>query len=214
VTPQEFFQALDEHFLKSEERLHTVAAFSYMCARDEGWFRGEVFAFLTNLERSGAIPSGWRDEKNLDESSGRKGKRLDFAIPLDELPLHIEPKTLCLTVNGDCQVPLDRSPGKTGKRNITFYMGKNGVVERDVGHLARRKGGYCVLFVYPAPDASKWLAARSKLVGRMAEQDIRIEEDRPERVQSTDSRLYISKIQVSATAILSGNRPITRVEKR
>ena len=142
------FPAIREWFLAKEQHLSTFAALD---SRLEGWFKGEMFVLLQELQQQRLIASFER-EKCVATESGRI--QIDFLVRLGGETHYCELKAVCI------------SQAAGTPRNLRFYLREDEVgLIRDLRKLSRlpESGEKWVLaFVYPNP-VEAWAEAIAAL---------------------------------------------------
>jgi len=174
----QLFDAIDNYFLASPKPDY-FPIFAKSQRQVEGWFKGELLYLFSTLERQGLL-SDWESEAPVAVGSRKKH---DFRLTIGHLSIYLELKTLYHGQQRSSRIDL----------GIYFYKDTIGIWP-DVEKLASLQTGqgFCLLFVYPAPERKNWEAALEGFAKRIS--PIQIEDiSDPDAYPAS---LYIAKLKV------------------
>ena len=181
----QLFDAIDNYFLASPKPDY-FTIFAKSQRQVEGWFKGELLYLFSFLEGQGLL-SDWESEAPVAVGSKKK---YDFRLTIDHSPIYLELKTLYHGQQRNSRIDL----------GIYFYKDTVGIWS-DVEKLASLQTGqgFCLLFVYPAPERKTWQAALEGFAKRIS--PIQIEEiSDPDAYPAS---LYIAKLKVLSAGLTS-----------
>lgn len=170
----DFYAAIDAHFLSPEALRRAEALARHGWSAAEGWFKGELVLLLEMLVKDGRVES-WRGDVAITKDSRQ---RCDFRIVIGGEALWLEVKTVV-------------QPGQVGDSGV---MQRQASFADDLVKLMRVSDGEkgVLLFVLPRPEPKQWSELIEVYARRIAPLGFR----ELTEVGSYPEELYVCKLAV------------------